>query len=1235
VRLSTVNDIATVAKAESLGAIVKSYTTDISSAVVPGWTPGATYYFNVIVKDEAGNKSIYTTVGATMPIVDTTAPVPGNFGLMTSNANTSSATLGWTKATDNISLQSSLQYEVRRSSANNIDSVTNAEANGVVVRNYGADLAAATISGLNSSTTYYFNVIVRDAVGNRAVYATKSVTTTAPQDTTPPVTGNFGIISAANITSSGVTLNWTKATDGVTAQPQLSYEVRRSNSNNIDTVGGAETFGVIAQSYALDLSSANVTGLSAGTTYYFNIIVKDGSGNKAAYVTKSVTTATDADTTAPIPGGGGGITTSSVGASTVTLNWTKASDNLSTQSQLMYEVRRSSSNNIDTILHSDAYGAIAQSYTADTGAATITGLSPSTTYYFNVIVKDTAGNRSIYAMKDVTTAATVDTTSPTPGNSGTILTSSILMNGATLMWAKATDNVTTPSELLYEVRRSSSNNIDTVARAEANGAIVQPYRQDVAAADVSGLSQNTNYYFNVIVKDAAGNKAAYLMVNVRTVGDAVPPVPGGSGLMTSTTNQTSITLAWTKATDNSSVPSALRYEVRMSNSNNIGTVTNAEANGAIVSPYTTDASSATINGLSTGVDYYLNVIVKDEANNKAVYQVKVETAGGRKITQFTSNGRNPARRADDPTTSLVSGSSDVTPPVPGGSGLVTMSGVSTNGLTLRWTTAVDDTSPKAALQYEVIQSAGQNINTVAEAEANGTVIQAFVADTSSYVVKGLKSALQYYYTVVVKDDAGNKAVYATAGDLSDAYSFGANGGASRKTVSALSSPLKIGQVQVSPVQGTVAPAGLAILKASSANGVVSTTAMPLSGGIRSGTLYANLTDATDVSDGLKTGISLANPSATDVQVSFVFADANGIEIKSGVYTLLANRQMSAFLDESPFNGPSSFKGTFTFSSSAPISASGTRTITHTSGEFELQSLPVALGGATNNQLLPLFVDGQGWSTEVVLMNKSTSTQSGTVQFWGQKTAEASASVLEMTINGATATTFNYSIPPNAIARLVTSGTETSSRLGSIRISSNASSASGGPEALAIVSSKNGGTVLSEASFLALPTGTSFRSFVESSTSPWVSSSVSIANPTYVPNTVFLELSGLDGTQVGWTSVTVPPNGVIAQYLTDLFPGLRDGFQGLLRVTSSDPLGLVTLRCMYNAAGRFMMTSTPALNESVAAPTTALSFPMVASGAGYDTQFVLFGRSGQAGEGEILVLSKDGIAQTTSSIGIVR
>ena len=671
---------------------------------------------------------------------------------------------------------------------------------------------------------------------------------------------------------------------------------------------------------------------------------------------------------------------------------------------------------------------------------------------------------------------------------------------------------------------------------------------------------------------------------------------------------------------------------------------NAEANGKIANPYTTDLVSFVASGLNSGTEYYFNVIVRDEANNKAAYVVKAETTNGKKNNQQ----QNPSGRTTELTlnapppqvnTALADSSGrDVTPPIPGAGGLITMSGISSNGLTLRWTTASDDTSPKALLRYEVVQSSIENINTVAEAEANGSVILAYTANASSHAVKGVKNASQQFYTVIVKDEAGNRAVYATAGNLADEYSFLANAGVSVQTATSLSSPLKVSQVQVSPVQGSIAPAGLAIIRSSEVGGMKSATSVALSGGIRTGTLYADNTEATDRTDGVRTGLALANPSAQDVEISFFFTDGNGIEIKSGVYTLLANRQISAFLDESPFNGPAAFRGTFTFASSAPISATGTRTMTQKSGEFQLQSLPVTTdSAASSSRLLPLFVDGNGWSTEVVLMNRSTTLQTGSVQFSGPGPSGDRTPVIEMTVNGVSASTFNYSVPPRSIARLVTSGTGFSVKSGSVRIMANAGqgSSSGAPDAVAIVSFKDGDETVSETSLAALPTGTKFRAYVESSNSPvWVSSGLAIANSSNVPNMVNLEVHGLDGSQLGSTSLTLPPNGQLTQYMRDLFPNLGDGFKGLIHVTSSGPVAFAVLHCMYNADGQFMFTSTPVLNEANASPSGGLTFPLVAAGAGYDTQLVLYGRSGQSGEGEIQVMSRDGIPQTTSSLGIV-
>lgn len=109
-----------------------------------------------------------------------------------------------------------------------------------------------------------------------------------PNNNPPTITN--GAITPSNITTSGVQLDWAKASDDITAQEDLEYQVYQSSSNNIDTVSTIELNGTPLDGYIKDSNSFNVTGLAANTTYYFNIIVKDTDGNKSAYMMQQVTT---------------------------------------------------------------------------------------------------------------------------------------------------------------------------------------------------------------------------------------------------------------------------------------------------------------------------------------------------------------------------------------------------------------------------------------------------------------------------------------------------------------------------------------------------------------------------------------------------------------------------------------------------------------------------------------------------------------------------------------------------------------------------------------------------------------------------------------------------------------------------------------------------------------------------------------------------------------------------------
>ena len=106
-------------------------------------------------------------------------------------------------------------------------------------------------------------------------------------DATAPTAGDSGTISVSNVTTTTVDLSWQKASDNITAEADLQYKVVYSESNNVDTVSDAETNGTVVKDWTADINSTTVTNLKTSTTYYFNVIVRDAAGNKAAYATTS------------------------------------------------------------------------------------------------------------------------------------------------------------------------------------------------------------------------------------------------------------------------------------------------------------------------------------------------------------------------------------------------------------------------------------------------------------------------------------------------------------------------------------------------------------------------------------------------------------------------------------------------------------------------------------------------------------------------------------------------------------------------------------------------------------------------------------------------------------------------------------------------------------------------------------------------------------------------------------
>jgi chitodextrinase len=150
-----------------------------------------------------------------------------------------------------------------------------------------------TVTGLASSTTYYFALKAQDDAGNwAAVSNVVSRTTLAAPDGTRPAPIALNVASRTDTTA---TLGWTAVGDDSLTGTASSYDVRFSrtpitsaNWSTATTVTGepAPAAPGTAQTYT-------VRGLLRQTAYYFAIKTTDDSGNVSDLSSVPTTTTTD------------------------------------------------------------------------------------------------------------------------------------------------------------------------------------------------------------------------------------------------------------------------------------------------------------------------------------------------------------------------------------------------------------------------------------------------------------------------------------------------------------------------------------------------------------------------------------------------------------------------------------------------------------------------------------------------------------------------------------------------------------------------------------------------------------------------------------------------------------------------------------------------------------------------------------------------------------------------------
>jgi hypothetical protein len=301
-------------------------------------------------------------------------------------------TIEWTEASFTNTRGGTIWYSIVYSSVEPIDTLEKAIAADVLAGPVDqVDPVEAT--GLVPGATYFFNILFNDENGNQGIFEEGiTIQTPSVDDLVPPVPGST--ISFNTLQSTSLVLEWESGSDDVWVG-DLYYKVFVSPLNNINSIADAETNGEAVSQWNSQVSAA-IQNLLPDTTYYFNVLVRDRSGNINAYNSVSGRTFDEDDLEPPLLLLGSKLEISGFGTDSLTLLWNKAIDIKTSQQDLKYKVVYTLGNEITTVADALESGTIIADWTKNISQVNLTSLPTGELVYFSLLVSDLSGNMSIY-----------------------------------------------------------------------------------------------------------------------------------------------------------------------------------------------------------------------------------------------------------------------------------------------------------------------------------------------------------------------------------------------------------------------------------------------------------------------------------------------------------------------------------------------------------------------------------------------------------------------------------------------------------------------------------------------------------------------------------------------------------------------------------------------------------------------------------------------------------------------
>ena len=426
-----------------------------------------------------------------------------------------------------------------------------------------------------------------------------------------------------------------------------------------------------------------------------------------------------------------GLAVAAASSNSIDLTWTAPGDDSATGSATQYDLRYSTST-ITEVNWSSATQAVGEPTPHSAGTLetmTVSGLNPSTTYYFAIKAADEVPNWS--ALSNVVSKATSAETTP-PAAIANFAAGTATSTSMPLTWTAPGDDSVTGTASTYDIRYSTST-ITLANWSSATQATGEPAPKVAGSSEsftVTGLSPNTTYYFAIRTADEVPNWSALSnVVSKATVPESTPPA-AIANLSTGAVTSTTVALIWTAPGDDGNSGTASQYDIRYSTSS-ISDGNWASATQVTGEPIPKSAGSAetfTVTGLQNGTTYYFAIKTADEVPNWSALS---------NVPQRATLDQIAPARVDD---------------------LTAVQGGSVGEILLTWTATGDDSTLGTASSYVMRYSTSpiddtawqsitpyRNIPTPAPA---GTV--------QTLAMSGLEPGKLYYVALKVRDEFINE-----------------------------------------------------------------------------------------------------------------------------------------------------------------------------------------------------------------------------------------------------------------------------------------------------------------------------------------------------------------------------------------------------------------------------------------------------------------------------------------------